>query len=390
MKRITIQSGINRAAWIFSAVALLTANSWAESAPFNLGRDQDVGARALGLGGAYTAVANDFTALYYNPAGLTSVKQHELHFSLQQDRLSGTGRSGGFAPHSLEQQNLKIQSLGYLVPVPTVRGGLSFAFGMYKPRTFDEVISFRDAQSATVGPYEYRAAGDMTHYRAGMAVDIAEGVVLGVAAGYVHGREEVRVEDNGRYGYLRTYGGYNLEPALLLRLNDNLRFGASLVIKEAFGLEEVFEDETSNSEGNYVVKHPMTLKMGLAHFGKSHLLSLSYKTHNWENYRYGRNDVEFTDLVSYRNEHELAVGAEQYIPLIGGVVRGGYTYNLLPDKDFNPAYNRHRVAGGVGFIMGGSLSLDLGYSFSFWELQDADLYQENREHRAMMSFAYRY
>ncbi len=375
---------------ILSLAALLVASLQAEEAPFNLGRDQEVGARALGLGGAYTAVANDFSALYYNPAGLTSIKQHELHFSLQQDRLFGSGRMGGYDAHPLEQQNLKIQSAGFVWPIPTVQGGLSFAFGMYKPRTFDELISFRDAQSSTLGPYEYRAAGDMTHYRAGMAVDIAPGVVLGLATGYVYGRETVRVEDGGTYGYLRTYSGFNLEPALLLRLNDNLRFGASLVLKESFGLEEVFEDESSNTEDHFQVDHPMTLKLGLAHFGKSHLLSFSYKTHNWENYRYGRENAEFLDPALYGNEHELAVGAEIYSPLIGGVLRGGYTYNMLAEKVFEPNYNLHRVAAGLGFILGGALSIDLGYSFGFWELQDAGLYQENREHRAMISFGYRY
>ena len=33
-----------------------------------------IGARATGMGGAYTAVANDPLALYWNPAGMGSVK----------------------------------------------------------------------------------------------------------------------------------------------------------------------------------------------------------------------------------------------------------------------------------------------------------------------------
>ena len=37
-----------------------------------------VGARALGLGSAYTAVANDATALHWNPAGLAKLDKNEL------------------------------------------------------------------------------------------------------------------------------------------------------------------------------------------------------------------------------------------------------------------------------------------------------------------------
>ncbi|MBA65779.1 MAG: hypothetical protein CMG55_08265 [Candidatus Marinimicrobia bacterium] len=37
-----------------------------------------IGARALGMGGAYSAVSNDATALYWNPAGLASIKKNEI------------------------------------------------------------------------------------------------------------------------------------------------------------------------------------------------------------------------------------------------------------------------------------------------------------------------
>ncbi|HBR29889.1 MAG TPA: hypothetical protein DD789_10700, partial [Firmicutes bacterium] len=33
----------------------------------------ELGARALGMGGAYTAIADDGTAAYWNPAGITQV-----------------------------------------------------------------------------------------------------------------------------------------------------------------------------------------------------------------------------------------------------------------------------------------------------------------------------
>lgn len=38
------------------------------------------GARAQGMGGAFTAVADDSTALYWNPAGLSQMKRHEAMF----------------------------------------------------------------------------------------------------------------------------------------------------------------------------------------------------------------------------------------------------------------------------------------------------------------------
>jgi len=40
----------------------------------------DVGAKAAAIGGAYTALADDVTAIYWNPAGLAQLKQTELNF----------------------------------------------------------------------------------------------------------------------------------------------------------------------------------------------------------------------------------------------------------------------------------------------------------------------
>ncbi len=40
----------------------------------------EVGARAIGMGGAFTATANDVSAIYWNPAGLATLKQGEADF----------------------------------------------------------------------------------------------------------------------------------------------------------------------------------------------------------------------------------------------------------------------------------------------------------------------
>nr|MDA3961849.1 outer membrane protein transport protein [Planctomycetota bacterium] len=55
------------------------------------------GVRALGMGNAFTAIADDATAATWNPAGMTILERPELSFSLgyyRQD-VSATGRDGG-------------------------------------------------------------------------------------------------------------------------------------------------------------------------------------------------------------------------------------------------------------------------------------------------------
>lgn len=363
-----------------------------EGSPFSLGRAQDIAARPMALGGSYTAVASDVTALYYNPAGLSAVKRHEWLFSLEQSNLQGTGQSAGFNSRSLDQQLLRVQSLGYLHPIPTQRGGLTFAFSFYRPRTFSDLIGYQDALSASRGPYTYEAEGTLNHYRAGFAIDIAPDISLGLAAGYVGGREEIRIKDGDEIAYLRTYHGFHLEPALMVKVTPRLRLGASLVAWETLpSLEEVYEVKgEGNEESHWRVEHPFQLKLGTAYQGATWLLAADYKMNNWSDYRFAREEVESLEKGGYRSEHILSIGGEKYVAPAQAVLRGGYTYNTLPERAFSAAYNLHRLSAGVGFLFGGALSLDAAYSFAFWEWEDQGLYLENREHRALLTFAYRY
>lgn len=84
---------MKRLSWILLLIMLLgtmTPGVWAESA----GRagaflKMGVGARALGMGSAYTAVADDSTAAFWNPAGLALLEKSEasfMHANLTLDR----------------------------------------------------------------------------------------------------------------------------------------------------------------------------------------------------------------------------------------------------------------------------------------------------------------
>ncbi len=65
-----------RALNLAALLVIASQASWAaETAAF---LDIGVGARALGMGGAYTALADDANALYWNPAGLSKLEKREF------------------------------------------------------------------------------------------------------------------------------------------------------------------------------------------------------------------------------------------------------------------------------------------------------------------------
>src|SRR5438552_4125808 len=69
------KAALAAAGWIALAPSFVFAQSGGQTASFlNYG----AGARALGMGGAFYAVADDATAAYWNPAGLPQVQRKEL------------------------------------------------------------------------------------------------------------------------------------------------------------------------------------------------------------------------------------------------------------------------------------------------------------------------
>ena len=58
-----------------------------------------IGARPLGLGGAYTAVANDANAIYWNPAGIPMLQRQE--FTTMYSDLNGIGLTQSYLGYVL-------------------------------------------------------------------------------------------------------------------------------------------------------------------------------------------------------------------------------------------------------------------------------------------------
>ena len=112
------RSARRAAAWLACAAAMAPAAPRADESHYH---DYPVGDRALGLGGAFTALADDASAAYHNPAGLAEVPSSSFSLSgalygrsketleadfpvfveggdggFREERVRGTSRDSGF------------------------------------------------------------------------------------------------------------------------------------------------------------------------------------------------------------------------------------------------------------------------------------------------------
>ncbi|MCR4418127.1 MAG: outer membrane protein transport protein [Ignavibacteria bacterium] len=107
-----------------------------------------IGARALGMGGAFIGVSDDYTATAYNPAGLFQLKRMEFHGGI--NYLSYDNNTTFFGNQStFNTSSVKLTDLGFVFPFPVIRGSLVFAFGFNRSNNFNDALAFEGFNDTT-------------------------------------------------------------------------------------------------------------------------------------------------------------------------------------------------------------------------------------------------
>ncbi len=237
--------------WKVGAVllVLLFAASTSFAAGFRL---PEAGAKAMGMGFAFTAQADDPSAIYFNPAGLTQLKGQNVMIGVTYVRENGgefTGTtpvdnnvpftSGGFTNRKSETQ----KSLNFVIPNAyytrtTNSGNVAYGVGIFAPfglgqeydnkstSIFRNQITKIDLQTLVVNPT--------------IAFKVNDILSVGVGIDWMYGKATIEqtpwnpalvpVAQNGNVFDLKLKGdgdawGYNF--GLLLKPTENLRIGAN-------------------------------------------------------------------------------------------------------------------------------------------------------------------
>jgi hypothetical protein len=313
----------------------LAAQSWAQPEYSNVGRSGltflkvGIGSRAIGMGGAFTAVANDASALYWNPAGIARLKKMEAIFC-----------------HTNWIADINHEFIGYVVPAGLMGNfGFSASFvsmGEFERTTIDDIeTTIREDDGEGLSPF---SASDLA-IAATYARNMTDKFSVGVTAKYV--REKIAESSAG--GMAFDVGTYYLTGYKTLRIGMAiLNYGPDMKFsgKDLQG-EWVDPAWPNNYTGNSweILSTPFTMpmqfKLGMAYdflFGKDHLLTAA------------------AELIHPNDGNEkVAVGTE-YVwknNIANLALRGGYLY----DPDW------YETKGGLDNLSAGAgISRKLGVS----------------------------
>jgi len=256
------------------------------------------GARSLGMGTAAVGVAEDYSALFWNPAGHSNAT-----------KFLGSKTEAG-------NRVLNLNTLGLVYPVPTSRGSLTFAFGLNRVSNYSTQTEFSgfNASSSIVPslipdvdllsltapsrqdyldnniPYQLwladtlngrfvtsifdsvqqsatiREGGGVNHWSFGGAIDVARDLSFGATVSYVSGSytydREFRENDtrnvyqkapSDTYGlfdqftYVNTINsdltGFNALFGFMYRKQGLFRIGFTVRTPTYYTIKEKFSDE---------------------------------------------------------------------------------------------------------------------------------------------------
>jgi len=418
------------------AAILVLAQSVLGQSEVTVGNDFGVGARSMGMGGAFIGVADDSTALHWNPAGLSQIKRVEFFGGLSFERQRTESEYFGESD-SIFTSKTRPNSVIIVLPVPVYRGGLAFALGVNRHQGFDVSTRLSGFNNYSLeDDFEFGQLyiqektdeyGGIYSWDFGGAVDVAPGVSLGGVLRFFGGSYDYELDldaDDSReldleltgFSYRDTisseYFGVEAKLGILARFAKVVNLGATIDFPLDFSVDEYWsqdssyvyddgENESYSDEGTfaYDIARPFRFGAGISAFpipGAALAADITYT--DWTQTEYSEPpsaDIGNDDFIDdYRDTLQLRLGGEFSIPVVGIKLRAGYIIDPLPydPEGVEIETDRQFITAGIGLVTSEILSMDLAYARGFWKesIDGGTVIKDRTTNRIYLSIGYRF
>lgn len=317
-----------------------------------------IGVKALGMGNAFVAVANDYTATYWNPAGLTLLRQSEVSADLYHIKFMNEATFSGNTIQD-EQAFTKLNSLGLAYKFPTMRGNFVLSFGYNRFKDLEDFMYFSGYSGLSNnlefelenenGEYDYypfdsdvlrteqiTQDGNLSAWSIGSGLMLSENFALGLTVNFYTGSSHYVFDffqddvDNLYNEYPADFesfelnqridsefSGWGIKLGSLYHMSDHLRFGftvdfpSRINVLENYGYRDVlyFDDgyaseyEEEPGEWEYAIIYPFKFSGGVALDMGLLMVAGSFEFRDWSQVKFdkpdGRTmDQDYQDLLN--------------------------------------------------------------------------------------------
>lgn len=335
-----------------------------DEAVFLMEDETGIGVRAMGMGNAFTAVADDYSASYWNPAGLTMLKQSELSGDIS--HLKYRNESTYLGNTILDEKAFtKLNSIGIAYKFPTNRGSFALSFGYNRFKDLENFMYFSGYSDQSNGlefeleddngeyayyPYDTGVLrteqitqdGSVGAWTVGGGLMLSENFALGLTVNFYSGSSRYAFDffqddvDNIYSSYPANYDSYELHDRIdqefsgfgiklgsIYHLSEHLRLGltvdfpSTLNVLETYSSSDVlyFDDgyaseyEEEPGEWEYDIKYPFKFSGGVALDLNLLLLAGSFEYRDWSQVEFDKPDGR---SMSY--DYQTLIDDNYYFP----------------------------------------------------------------------------
>ncbi|MEE2658327.1 MAG: outer membrane protein transport protein [Candidatus Latescibacterota bacterium] len=410
-----------------------------------------IGVRSMGMGGAFTGVADDFTAVFWNPAGLAQMQKREVYVALSRNAIENESRLGGVQA-AADLSNTRFGSLGFVYPYPVQRGAFVVAAGFNRVKDFDWTLRIVGSTDSLSIDDTFIHEGELTLTTAAVAVDVTPSVSLGLSLSLIQGENErskefVSIDTADFFFESRFLDRYNFsdeyEPTwtatlgAMLRVprrEPRLRVGASVTTgpthsisyvrrappDTAFSLIEyddgrVKSESSVNFKDSYELSLPISFSLGGSYrLAPSLMVAASLYATEWSQTEYfGEDELELRSNTSFEDQYDdvlrYHLGVEWQVPIAAVDLRAGYYTDPLsfvgprdpskaPDPQANPMIRslqeRTFLTFGAGAYLEEAVKVDAAFTRGRYEQAEGVDNNELREkvtvNRVFFGVSYRF
>lgn len=341
------------------------------------------GARGMGMAGAFTALALDGSALYFNPAGLTQLNGTQIMVGTT--LISPSASFRGVSP-AIDESSMKSALFTpiNLYLTHKLNDDWSFGFGVNNQyglgSTWDE---------NWVGKYLAIDTEIQTFYFTGAAAyKFSDKLSLGVTASYVYGNVSIlkkqslapfnadaTIDLSGTAGSYAYSVGLLYKPSEMFNLGLDFRSGSSM---DFTGTADVTAPSAlvsllPSGDVEAPLTTPFNATVGIALFPSNNLtVSADFQYVGWSSYdklevTFVESGVVSTSIRNYSDGYIARLGAEYALTECLDL-RGGLLYDKNPVKDelvepTLPDADRLGLNIGFGYKITPNISLDLAYMY---------------------------
>jgi len=368
-----------------------------------------MGARALALGGAYTSVSNDYSATFWNPAGLTQLNKSSFYTSIGHLTHSADISFGDNSVSNFEDSYSRLDGIGLTFKVPTRRGSLVWAIGRNTLHSFDNNLSTSIGTSG--GKVSVLENGGINAWTGAMGVEISPRTSFGVSLNLLTGDSDYDYKLSGTTDDLaftikNEYTGFSLIFGGLYR-GDNANFGLSMTMPTYYKVDDIAVGSGNDVGANeYKLNMPFKFDVGISTNLGAVLLAADLHLIDYSQIEFSSNIVD-TDGVIIDGEINrniqlnlssnigYGVGLEYLLPYMNAKIRFGLSDTPSAYKN-NEGDDRFALSTGVGMLLDKQIKLDFAYIRTNWKRQFSSEFftqsitEDAVDGRFLFSVSYRY